>query len=648
MDSATYSSGEDGGISAARENAFRKARRHTALVRLLRWALPGSAGLALLTYGAIVYGTISLRQIGIRLGDFSVSADDLKMKNPSYFGVGKDGARYEIRARSAILDISQTGPIKLEGIDGDLYQTSGTRTHMKATRGTLDNKTGRLELMDGVDVDGTDGLKARLRSAEVLTKENRITSKEPVVAAMPAGVARGNTMVLHTKQRSGTLAGDVQLELQPGTAGPSTGIGGDARQPVLVDAARMDFDDMVRRVQFHENVRARQGDTTMTAPQMTVEYEGKPDMAGAAAPGGKAANAAAGGARVSKISARSGVMIVAGADRRIRADAVDFDLKADTALFTGSLVEVNQGLNRMNGRRLAIDRKTGRTRLDAPAEGGLPAARIQTTFIQTEADGKPKQARPQTSPGEGGVATFRTDPGAPMDIEAVSLDINDTAKQATYRGAVRAQQGDMIIQTEELVANYIGETGLSAPPEGQPARTPGMPRASGGGAQVTKVEARSRVTVTSKDGQEAIGDWAIFDVKGNNVLLGGNVTVKRGRDIITGPRLRIDLVTGHAHFENDTGVAPVIAAPFRVIEGQGKSAPKQISAEGPGGLPAVVKGVPVPAQPAGIESCPPGRQCLVMYPEDAKKAAKEKAQPKLDSWRPTTSPSPVYRAPGQQ
>ena len=43
------------------------------------------------------------------------------------------------------------------------------------------------------------------------------------------------------------------------------------------------------------------------------------------------------------------------------------------------------------------------------------------------------------------MAAFKTDPNAPINIEADQLEINDTAKVAIFRGNVRADQGGFII-----------------------------------------------------------------------------------------------------------------------------------------------------------------------------------------------------------
>ena len=81
--------------------------------------------------------------------------------------------------------------------------------------------------------------------------------------------------------------------------------------------------------------------------------------------------------------AKGGAVVTIGADRRVASDQVEFDAKADTALFTGDVV-VNQLQNVLQGKRLFIDRKAGTSRLETPAEGGQPAGRIAATFYQSD------------------------------------------------------------------------------------------------------------------------------------------------------------------------------------------------------------------------------------------------------------------------
>jgi lipopolysaccharide export system protein LptA len=210
-----------------------------------------------------------------------------------------------------------------------------------------------------------------------------------------------------------------------------------------------------------------------------------------------------------------------------------------------------------------------------------------------------------------------------MDVEAETLDVYDAAKNAVFRGNVKAQQGEFVVRTVELTAHYSGQTGLglSAAPEETSGKVP---------AQMTRVEARQKVIITSKDGQTATGDWANFDIKANTVLMGDRVVVSRGKDIAEGPRLKIDLTTGMYRFELD---AEAVAAPVT------SASPPQTS--------------PAPPKDAATRTCPPGKQCLLFYPKEAQEKAKEAVKKYLpdastnkpsEGWQPSTSASPVLRS----
>ena len=82
----------------------------------------------------------------------------------------------------------------------------------------------------------------------------------------------------------------------------------------------------------------------------------------------------------------SGAVVTAGSDRRVAADQADFDAKADTALFLGNVV-VNQQKNVLQGRRLFVDRKNNKSRLDSPARAA--ASRLAASPPRSiQAEGK--------------------------------------------------------------------------------------------------------------------------------------------------------------------------------------------------------------------------------------------------------------------
>jgi lipopolysaccharide export system protein LptA len=221
---------------------------------------------------------------------------------------------------------------------------------------------------------------------------------------------------------------------------------------------------------------------------------------------------------------------------------------------------------------------------------------------------------------------LRSAPSAPTDIDADSLEVNDPAKQAAFRGRVIAKQGDNVIQTAEMIAHYTGQTGIMS--GGGDGQSKGV-----GGAQLTHLETKGGTKIVSKDGQEAEGANAHFDLKSNQATLDGpnGVVLKQGLSVINCARLKMDMNKGEFHCE--TG-------------GQANAAPTaaqlSISAK---------PGVAPPAQPTG---CPPGKMCAILHPDQFKQANDNAKKPGVAPpppapkpavpVQPQISPSTVYRS----
>ena len=644
-----------------RDRAFRRAGRHTFLVKVLRLALPTMALGCLGLYAASLLVTSRLKGRDISVGKVTVDPTNLKMADPRYSGFGKDGSEYRVHAKSAMTDLRMSAPVRLDDIDGDIVQPTGVATRLKATWGTYDQKKEVLELYERIDVDATNGMRARLTRATVFPKESRITSPEPVWAETATGVIRANAMALDSKARKASFRDAVEVTLKPNQqqaalkaadspapkpkreATQAFGLDANSGEPVVVTSRLLDVDDTAKTALFRESVVARQGEAELQAPELDVLYAGQAAVGGTAPV--KPAEAAD-ATKLKRIKARGGVIMISKGDRadsetldydaetglvalagkvvmiqqperRVTAENVLLDQHADTALLTGDVV-VTQARNIMKGGRLAIDRKAGTAKLATPAAPGAAAGRISTLFYQNQA-GKPvgqpsKDAKTDDEQGLGLLgASFKSDPNAPIEVEAVTLDVNDRKHTAVYVGGVVAKQGEFIVRTEEMTAHYAGDTGLLAGSP-QPALPKDKPKGGPGGSELRRIEARRNVVVTGKDGQQATGEWANFDVKANNVVMGGNVAVTQGKQQVRAPagmRLVIDLGTGVTRFEAEPGAANSKAGP-------------QVS----GAFATSV--APTPGSTAIQGGCPPGAICksgrleAIFYPNQIKEKAKQR------------------------
>jgi len=144
---------------------------------------------------------------------------------------------------------------------------------------------------------------------------------------------------------------------------------------------------------------------------------------------------------------------------------------------------------------------------------------------------------------------YQAEVDAPINIEADVLEVDDKAKQATFRGNVVASQGGFSLKSRQLVVHYTGSPGgqvTQASAENKPKASAGQKDAAGG---IKRIEAKGKVIVATKDDQTATSEWADFDVEKQLVTIGGNVVLSQGENVLRGDRLVIDLKTGKSRFE---------------------------------------------------------------------------------------------------
>jgi lipopolysaccharide export system protein LptA len=150
----------------------------------------------------------------------------------------------------------------------------------------------------------------------------------------------------------------------------------------------------------------------------------------------------------------------------------------------------------------------------------------------------------------------------PIQIEAVSLEMRDKQKEATFSGNVKVVQGDTTMTSKTLVVFYESSQSGQAPASAQPAASKAAPKAAppmqsttpgpGGASSIKRLEARGDVKVTQKD-QVVTGEKAVFDTKTNLITMHGGVVLTQGGNVLRGDRLLVDMTTGVSRVESDSG-----------------------------------------------------------------------------------------------
>jgi lipopolysaccharide export system protein LptA len=159
------------------------------------------------------------------------------------------------------------------------------------------------------------------------------------------------------------------------------------------------------------------------------------------------------------------------------------------------------------------------------------------------------------APGTGFATAYSANAGKPVDIQADTLEVDDKKKTAVFRGNVSATQGDVNVKSKEIFVTYTSKDNKTASAASNDAANAPF---GGGASAITQLDAKGNVFVTTKanngqQAQQAKSDWAIYDVKKQQVTLGGDVVLSQGENVIRGSKLVIDLATGLSRFENPGG-----------------------------------------------------------------------------------------------
>lgn len=124
------------------------------------------------------------------------------------------------------------------------------------------------------------------------------------------------------------------------------------------------------------------------------------------------------------------------------------------------------------------------------------------------------------------------DTGAPIDVDAARIEIQDNANQAVFSGAVVIRQGKLTLNADTVKVLYT--------------------RKADGNPEMQRLDARGNVRLVTPT-ERATGNVGIYDVSAKIITLVGNVTLDRGGSTLKGERLVINLVSGQTSFDGRAG-----------------------------------------------------------------------------------------------
>jgi lipopolysaccharide export system protein LptC len=369
------------------------ARRHSRLVRRLRWGVPAVAMLALavLTMSSVL-SRINIPKLPRIVG---ISGTRLTMEVPHIGGFTRDGREYKVSAEAAVQDLTNPDVLELSGIKGTTITKDNDTIKLAAVAGLYATKSQLLTLTNGIDITTSSGKHAELSEAQIETSKGDVVSKTPVKVQFPNGDLRANGVEIFNNGEKIHFSGAVVLntighapvsqahESKVSKTGPPA----QHDAPVKITSASLEMRDKDHLATFTGDVVAVQEDSTLKCDTLVVDYED--GMAGPTASGEP-------GKQIRHLDGK-GHVILTRMDQVAIGNSVSFDAKANTATLIGN-VSVTEGQNVVRGDKLVVDLTTGHARVDMLDN---TQGRVQSTFYQADhqpaAAPKPRAAKPAIS-----------------------------------------------------------------------------------------------------------------------------------------------------------------------------------------------------------------------------------------------------------
>jgi len=200
--------------AAERNTAFASAERHSRLVAILRKALPFAGIAALLAF------VVAARLSAPGGPDFTVARTTIErnaivMDHPVLTGYDTDNRKYRVSADRAVQNLTSPEQVRLEGIRAEVTVEGRGGAVVTAKGGDYDNTRGSLALYGGLALDSEDGVRVRMKNADIDFGNGALATKNPVTIIYRDMETSADAMTASDGGNVIVLSGRVQTRLMP-------------------------------------------------------------------------------------------------------------------------------------------------------------------------------------------------------------------------------------------------------------------------------------------------------------------------------------------------------------------------------------------------------------------------------------------------
>ena len=200
--------------SPARLRAFRAARRHSRLVRMLRILLPiagvsAVAGLFVLTQMGVQFplGLAALRLI--------ITPDAVIMENPRLTGFDGSDRQYTVAAARAVQPTATVDQLNLETIEATITVVGQGLTTITAGSGFYDHSSRTLRLDGGIAIDSDGGYALSMKDVDIDFLAGTLHTGNPVHLTYADSQITSDRFSATEGGRRLLFSGDVRTTILP-------------------------------------------------------------------------------------------------------------------------------------------------------------------------------------------------------------------------------------------------------------------------------------------------------------------------------------------------------------------------------------------------------------------------------------------------
>ena len=178
------------------DRAFRAARRHSRLVRILRITVPVVVMMGLTIVALITYFNPlrMLAKLPINIDNLVVSGTKVTMEQPRLSGFTSDARAYELTADTAAQDMTKPDIVELRNIRAKVEMQDKTSVEMTAVSGIYDAKGETLKLDREILLRSSTGFQGRLSEALIDIRKGNVVSEHPVEVKLLQGTLNANRL----------------------------------------------------------------------------------------------------------------------------------------------------------------------------------------------------------------------------------------------------------------------------------------------------------------------------------------------------------------------------------------------------------------------------------------------------------------------